>query len=112
MYFKSPSSRVSFGAAIEVADERLLPSMSQLVCLKMPFRDELLGALVTNKGSLSCMSPHMSFEISSFRKLLETPLKRTYEDLLFIFGTFDLLDGCYMKLLSLDTRIPDERLTP
>jgi hypothetical protein len=61
MNLKSPCPRVPLCASIEVAMEWLLSSVGQFVSLKVPFRYELLLALLADKWSFTRVSPHVGF---------------------------------------------------
>jgi len=47
-----------------VANEGFFASMGEFVSLQVAFCDKLLAALIADEGSLTGMSPHVSFQIA------------------------------------------------
>ena len=70
MNSETAGSRVLLFAVEELAHEWLQPGMNQLVCLKMPLRNELHVALLTLKGPFTSVRPHMGLKVSSLPELL------------------------------------------
>ena len=92
MYFQAPSPRVSFGASFDLTREWLKSGVRQLVSLQMSFGYivDITGGTI--KGTLTCVSPYMSFQVSRFRDFFETVLIGTNKHLLFVLGTRDLFN--------------------
>ena len=66
--------------------------MGKFMSLKVTLSNKLVLANRTGKWSLTCVSAHMGFKIPSLRKLLQTTLVRTQENLLLIFWSRNLLN--------------------
>ena len=60
----------------------------------MTLGDELLATLGAGEGSFPCMSPHVCLQVACLLKLLQASVKRTNQQLYFIFRTFNSLDHC------------------
>jgi hypothetical protein len=100
MYLKSSCSGITFVASLVSANKWLLPSVGELMSLKMSFCDELLTTLLAYKGALSSMSSHMSFQISSLWKLFQAFFKGADKYFLLIFRALHFLNLSYTTVLG------------
>lgn len=87
--FESACSRIPFVAARNIAHERLLSGMRQLVSLEVSFGDKLLKALAAFERAFSGVSSHVRLKVARFGELLEAFAKGAEQDLFLVLGAFD-----------------------
>lgn len=88
MDFKAACARILFVATCKLAHKGFHASVGEFVRLQVALGDELLATLGAGKGSFPCVGPHVCLKVACFLKLLQASVKRTNEQLYFIFRTF------------------------
>ena len=92
MDFEAAGPRILFVATCKLAHEGFHAGMCEFVRLQVALGDELLVTLGAGKGSFPCVGPHVCLKVACFLKLLQASVKRTNEQLYFIFRAFDSLN--------------------
>ena len=65
MNFEPTGARVALVAAVEGADEGLLPGMRQLVGLQVTLRNKVLVAAIAPEWAFSSVGAHMRLQVPS-----------------------------------------------